>query len=213
MKFTHGLVEPGQVVGCCHRDGIVVMLIMLSLCFCTIQRRQEVFLKDRKEKSNEALQNVSKEKLQCDQETPLKLSNCIPLLLPGFPAWSAGHPRYSGSLEARQPVLSPAECVWLFHRLTKHPLERNRKWMKERREWVLHGLMKSTHTIHQVSISNTCISVCSRIWASSIHASTSSGYCSVTFFKCPWKTEDNYATSKTHSLFKKNGKKEKEWRN
>lgn len=127
-----------------------------------------------------------------------------PLLLQGSPAWNAGHPHYSGSLEGHQPGLSPAECVWLFHRLTEHPLERNRKWMKGRREWALHALMKSTHIIHQVCINNTCISVCSRIWASSIHASTSSGYCSVTFFKCPWKTaEDNYATSMTHSLSKK----------
>lgn len=60
VKFTHGLVEPGQVVGCCHRDGIVVMLIMLSLCFCTVQRCQEVFLKCRKKRAMKHSRKSSK---------------------------------------------------------------------------------------------------------------------------------------------------------
>lgn len=74
--------------------------------------------------------------------------------------------------------------------------------MKEIKEWALCALMKSTHIIHHMYINNTCISVCSRIWASSIHASTSSGYCSVTFFRCPWKTaENNYASLQMNKLF------------
>lgn len=38
VEFTHCLVETGQVVGGGDRNGIVVMLVMLSLSFGPLQR-------------------------------------------------------------------------------------------------------------------------------------------------------------------------------
>lgn len=37
MEFTHRLVQTGQIVGCGHRNGIVVMLIMFSFSFGPLQ--------------------------------------------------------------------------------------------------------------------------------------------------------------------------------
>ena len=48
VEFTHGLIQPSQIVGGGHRDGIVVMLIMLSLSFGPVQRCKKVFLGENK---------------------------------------------------------------------------------------------------------------------------------------------------------------------
>lgn len=37
MEFTHCLIQPGQIVRCGHRNGIVVMLIMFSFSFGPLQ--------------------------------------------------------------------------------------------------------------------------------------------------------------------------------
>jgi len=37
VEFTHGLVQTGQVVGGGDRNGIVVMLVVLSLSFGSVQ--------------------------------------------------------------------------------------------------------------------------------------------------------------------------------
>lgn len=44
MELAHGLVEPRQVVGGGNGDGVVVMLIVFTLRFGSLQRGQEVFL-------------------------------------------------------------------------------------------------------------------------------------------------------------------------
>ncbi len=44
VELAHGFIESGQVIGGCDGDGVVVVLIMLALSFCPLQRSQEVFL-------------------------------------------------------------------------------------------------------------------------------------------------------------------------
>lgn len=44
VELAHGLIEPCQVVGGGNGDGVVVMLIVLTLRFGSLQRGQEVFL-------------------------------------------------------------------------------------------------------------------------------------------------------------------------
>lgn len=44
VELAHGFIESGQVIGGCDGDGVVVVLIMLTLSFCPLQRSQEVFL-------------------------------------------------------------------------------------------------------------------------------------------------------------------------
>lgn len=44
MEFTHCLIESGQIVGGGDRNGIVVMLIMLSLCFGSVKGCKKIFL-------------------------------------------------------------------------------------------------------------------------------------------------------------------------
>lgn len=44
VELTHGLVEPRQVVGGCNGYGVVVMLVVLTFRFGSLQRSQEVFL-------------------------------------------------------------------------------------------------------------------------------------------------------------------------
>lgn len=44
VELAHGLVEPRQVVGGGNGNGVVVMLIVLTLRFGSLQRGQEVFL-------------------------------------------------------------------------------------------------------------------------------------------------------------------------
>lgn len=47
VELTHGLVQTGQVVGGGDRDGVVVMLVVFSLSFGSLQRCEEVFLWER----------------------------------------------------------------------------------------------------------------------------------------------------------------------
>lgn len=104
VEFTHGLVEPGKVVGCCHRDGIVVMLIMLSLCFRAIQRRQEVFLRHRKERGMKHSRTGSKKNFCV---TKKHHSNC---------EHTFASPRFP-SLKCRAPTLfriSGGTSAWTF---------------------------------------------------------------------------------------------------
>lgn len=44
VELAHGLVEPRQVVGGGDGYGVVVMLIVLTFRFGSLQRGQEVFL-------------------------------------------------------------------------------------------------------------------------------------------------------------------------
>lgn len=48
VKFTHGLVQAGQIVRRSDRNSVVVMLVMLPFSFGPLQRRKKVFLKSRK---------------------------------------------------------------------------------------------------------------------------------------------------------------------
>lgn len=45
VEFTHCLVQTGQIVGGGHRNGIVVMLVVLPFSFGALQRCEEVFLR------------------------------------------------------------------------------------------------------------------------------------------------------------------------
>lgn len=48
MEFAHCLIQAGKIVGSGDRNGIVVMFIMLSFSFGPLQRRKEVFLRQRR---------------------------------------------------------------------------------------------------------------------------------------------------------------------
>lgn len=61
VELAHGLVEPRQVVGGGNGNGVVVMLVVLTLCFGSLQRGQEIFLlfhKRTKERERSYGQNI-----------------------------------------------------------------------------------------------------------------------------------------------------------
>lgn len=49
VEFTHGLVQTGQIVRRGHRNSIVVMLVVFSLSFRSVQGCKEIFLLGRGE--------------------------------------------------------------------------------------------------------------------------------------------------------------------
>lgn len=150
MEFTHRLVQTGQIVGRGHRNGVVVMLIVFSFSFGTLQWCKKVFLWQTRHSPcwKHRLCTWSWWLLTCSILWSTLASPRLPSL-----KWSAPRLlRISGGTSA---------CTFSCRMRVAVPYADRAPWM----------------------------SVCSRIWASSIQASTSSGYCSVTFFKWPygWK--------------------------